>query len=89
MPILLRSKTSSVEASNESALPGRFYCPRVVVLAHVRHRVGGWHAVQDGQARERGAGPAASPAAGHLDPFDRDPLPEVREGLLGLSRIGG
>lgn len=85
--IPLRSKTSALEASNESALPRGFDCPRVVVPAHVPDRVRGRHAVQNGQARERGAGPTTSPAAGHLDALERGPLPQVGEGKSSLGRI--
>jgi hypothetical protein len=76
------------EAGDETALPGRLDGASRVVLADVGDSLVVRNSVEDGKARERGAGASKSTAAGDLDSLGLGPRPGVAERVRRRARIG-
>lgn len=77
------------ELDDVPALPWRFHGSVVVVLPDVRHGAVGWYSVEHGQAGERSAGPAATPAAGDLDTRLSRASPDLDKGGAGGNTVAG
>jgi hypothetical protein len=82
-------RIGGLESADEPPLPGRFHRVRVVVLPDVGHRVPRRHAVQDRNAGQGRAGPAAAALAGDLHSLGSCAPPRLPERLFGIAAIRG
>jgi hypothetical protein len=57
------------------------------VLSNEVHGFARRYPVKDGEAREGGAGSAASAAACDLDPLRRGSVPRLAQGVFGINNI--
>lgn len=74
---------------NVPSLPGGLYRPRVVVLAHVRHRFTSRYAVDHRDTCKSGAGSSVAAVARNLHPLRRRTAPSFVQRVLGIAGVRG